>query len=451
MLRRSLVRAGALATVAALAFTGLASADAALTDGQPDVVGLQNNVDLGTVAPGAVVTVPVAFELRCTTSNHVDVGQTVTLGLFAAMAPPGGAVLSVTPGTVGPIPAGWPADGTTCPDPQPTLASATPAQVTLRAPSTPNVGYTYTIGFSRSYDPVGNLDGSAINQVPNIVLRLDVSDNTAPTLVLPADQAVEGDTIGGATADFAVSAIDPQDDPDPTPTCDVDPGDLLPLGTTTVSCSVSDAGGLTTEGSFDITVVDTTAPSISTHDVTATSGDPAGAVVSFDPPTVSDVVDPAPTVGCLPTSGSTFPVGTTSVTCSATDASGNTASSTFGVTIDYVPDHVADATWLEPVGGGGTFTANRGRSVPVKVVLAVDGMTRTSGDAHLVVTPCAGGAAITLPLAYSGGRWNAGLDTGPLAGACQTVTATIDGLVGGSFQLDLRGAEPLKATKTKGK
>ena len=78
-------------------------------------------------------------------------------------------------------------------------------------------------------------------------------------------------------------------------------------------------------------------------------------------------------------------------------------------------------------------------------------MTRTSGDAHLVVTPCAGGAAITLPLAYSGGRWNAGLDTGPLAGACQTVTATIDGLVGSSFQLDLRGAEPLKATKTKGK
>jgi hypothetical protein len=451
MMRRSLVRAGALATVALLAFTGLASADAALTDGNGDLVGPQNNVHIGTVAPGAVVTVPVAFELRCTTANHVDVGQNVTLSLLQAMAAPGGAVLSVTPGTVGPIPAGWPADGATCPDPQPTLASTTSAQVTLRAPLLPNVGYTYTVGFTRTYAPTGNVDGSAIGVTPSIVIRLDVAENTAPSLVLPADQTVEGDTTGGAVAAFTVSATDAQDDPDPTPTCDVHPGDVLPLGTTTVDCSVTDAGGLSALGSFDITVEDTTDPSIATHDVTATTGDPAGTAVTFDAPTVSDVVDAAPTVGCVPASGSTFAVGTTAVTCTATDASGNAATSTFDVTVTYVPTHVAGATWLEPVGGGGTFAANRGRSVPVKVVLSVDGVTRTSGDARLVVTPCGGGASTTLPLTFGGGRWNAGLDTGPLAGACQTVTATIDGLVAGSFELDLRGAEPMKAKSAKGK
>ena len=450
MKRRSLGRAAALAATALMAFTGLASADAVITDGDV-AAGQQNNVHIGTVAPGAEVTVPVAFELRCTTTNHVDVGQTVTLSLFQAMAAPGGAVLSVTPGSVGPIPAGWPTDGATCPDPQPRLASTTSAMVTLRAPLLPNVGYTYTIGFTRSYSPTGNLDGSAVNVTPSVIIRLDVADNTAPSLVLPADLTVEGDTTGGALAAFTVSASDAQDEPDPTPTCDVQPDDLLPVGTTTVGCSVTDLGGLSASGSFDITVVDTTPPSIATHDVQVTSPDPTGAVVSYDPPTVSDVVDDSPSVDCLPSSGSAFPVGTTSVTCTATDAEDNVATSTFSVTVDYVPVHVASASWLEPVGNGGTFAANRGRTVPVKVVLAVDGVTRTSGDASLVVAPCDGGAAVTVPMTWGGGRWNASLDTAPLPGWCQTVTATIDGLAAGSFELDLRGGEAAKATKAKGR
>lgn len=451
MLRRSLVRAVALATAALLMFSGLASADAVLTDGD-DMDGLQNNIHIGTVAPGAVVTVPVDFELRCTTTNHVDVGQTVTLGLFQAMAAPGGAVLSVTPGTVGPIPAGWPADGETCPDPAPRLASTTPAQVTLQAPTLPNVGYTYTIGFARTYAPAGNLDGSAVNQVPSIVIRLDVAENTAPTLVLPADLSVEGDTVGGAVAAFSVTATDAQDDPDPTPTCDVAPGEVLPLGTTTVSCSVTDSGGLSDTGSFAITVQDTTAPTVAVHDdVAATTSDPAGTAVSYDPPVASDVVDASPTVECLPASGSLFAVGTTTVTCTATDGSGNSASGSFDVVVGHVPAQAATAAWLEPVGGGGTFVANRGRNLPVKVVLTVDGTTRTSGDASLTVTPCGGGDARSLPLTWSGGRWNAALDTTPLAGTCHVVTASIDGLSAGSFVLELRGAETMKAKGPKGK
>ena len=75
MLRRSLVRAGVLATVASLAVAGLASADAILTDGDGDMVGQQQNVHIGTVVPGAVVTVPVDFELRCSTANHVAAGS----------------------------------------------------------------------------------------------------------------------------------------------------------------------------------------------------------------------------------------------------------------------------------------------------------------------------------------------------------------------------------------
>jgi hypothetical protein len=38
-------------------------------------------------------------------------------------------------------------------------------------------------------------------------------------------------------------------------------------------------------------------------------------------------------VTCTPASGSTFPLGATTVTCSATDTAGNTGSSTFTVTV----------------------------------------------------------------------------------------------------------------------
>ena len=61
-----------------------------------------------------------------------------------------------------------------------------------------------------------------------------------------------------------------------------------------------------------------------------------------------------PSTACRP-AASAFPVGTTPVTCIATDASDNAADSTFAVTVDYVPVHVAGASWLEPVGNGGTF------------------------------------------------------------------------------------------------
>ena len=81
----------------------------------------------------------------------------------------------------------------------------------------------------------------------------------------------------------------------------------------------------------------------------------------------------------------------------------------------------------------------------------MDGKTRTTGTARLTVTPCGGGEAIALALTYGGGRWNASLDTGTLAGDCHRVAASIDGLVAGAFTLDLRGAEAVKAKSAKGK
>ncbi len=63
-----------------------------------------------------------------------------------------------------------------------------------------------------------------------------------------------------------------------------------------------------------------------------------GAVATYSSPSVSDILDPSPTVVCSPGSGSLFPLGETIVSCTATDSAGNTSSGTFSVVvIDTTP------------------------------------------------------------------------------------------------------------------
>jgi hypothetical protein len=60
---------------------------------------------------------------------------------------------------------------------------------------------------------------------------------------------------------------------------------------------------------------------------------PAGAVVTYSA-SATDAVGPAnPVVTCVPASGSIFPVGMTTVNCSASDVAGNTANGSFHVTV----------------------------------------------------------------------------------------------------------------------
>src|SRR2546427_2716750 len=48
----------------------------------------------------------------------------------------------------------------------------------------------------------------------------------------------------------------------------------------------------------------------------------------------ADIVDGSVATTCTPASGSTFALATTVVTCSATDAHGNTGSASFNVTVE---------------------------------------------------------------------------------------------------------------------
>ena len=163
-----------------------------------------------------------------------------------------------------------------------------------------------------------------------------VRDTTAPTLSLPEALTAEATGPGGAVVDYAASAADRVDGM-LSPACAPASGATFPLGTTTVDCSARDAHGNPAAGTFRVTVVDTTAPALSlpgNRNVQATTA--AGASVTYSA-SARDLVDGAVTPSCSPASGSTFPVGTTTVTCSARDTRGNTRSGSFTVTVTPLP------------------------------------------------------------------------------------------------------------------
>jgi hypothetical protein len=166
--------------------------------------------------------------------------------------------------------------------------------------------------------------------------KVTVVDTTGPSITnVPSDKTVEATSDAGATVIFTIPTANDAVDGSRTVTCKPDSGSTFSLGLTEVTCTASDASGNTTSAKFNVMVQDTTAPSIATHDditgVEATG--PDGAKVTYASPTATDNVDTSVTVNCTPASGSTFGLSDNTVTCTATDNAGNTATSHFKVTV----------------------------------------------------------------------------------------------------------------------
>jgi hypothetical protein len=116
--------------------------------------------------------------------------------------------------------------------------------------------------------------------------------------------------------------------------CNPNSGATFPIGSTTVGCSAEDSSDNNVEGSFTVTVEDTTPPTLNLpDDITEQATGPDGAQVSFDV-SAEDDVDGSVDVSCNPNSGATFPIGSTTVGCSAEDSSENEASESFVVTVE---------------------------------------------------------------------------------------------------------------------
>jgi hypothetical protein len=291
-------RAAAAAAILLLASAPAAFADTTAADADAVTAGIQNALDLGQVRPGATMTVPLDFVLTCKGSSHLDAGETVSVEFAGGSVPEDGAATADT-ATIGPV-STFPADGDACSTPPETARTATAMHIELRAPTTPGGPYGYTFMFAMS---VSNGDsGSISNSLAFASLSLTVVSNTPPTLHLPASFTVEGNEPNGAAVTWSATASDTEDATAPSPKCSPSSGSHFGLGTTSVSCSATDTGGLTTTGSFDVTVADTTAPTLSTvpSTIETITTNPGGAAVTFATPTALDVVDPHPTVTCDP-------------------------------------------------------------------------------------------------------------------------------------------------------
>ncbi len=115
-----------------------------------------------------------------------------------------------------------------------------------------------------------------------------------------------------------------------TVTCAPPSGSTFPVGTTTVTCTASNGvASVSCSFTVTVTVIPPGTPTISCPlDINEMATTTTGAVVTYPPPVAST----GATVTCAPPSGSTFPIGATRVTCTATNSAGS-ASCGFDVTV----------------------------------------------------------------------------------------------------------------------
>jgi hypothetical protein len=147
----------------------------------------------------------------------------------------------------------------------------------------------------------------------------------------------EATSASGVSFTYSASATD-NADPNVAAKCSVPPNTTsfpvtttFPLGTTTVTCTTTDFSGNIGSASFTVTVTDTKAPVLTLPANIGAIGS-GGTIVSFTA-TAADSIDGPVPVTCVPSSGSLFPVGATTVNCSATDSRANTATGSFKVTV----------------------------------------------------------------------------------------------------------------------
>jgi hypothetical protein len=187
-------------------------------------------------------------------------------------------------------------------------------------------------------------------------------------------------------------------------TCSPVSGTFFPVGTTPVRCTDE----ANTRCTFTVTVRDAQKPALACPANLTKSNDPGlcSAVVTYNPPTVTDNCPNVGAPSCNPPSGSTFPVGATSVNCTAIDASNNVGVCSFTITVvDREPPKIscpANITAVAPVACPRISTAVVNYPAPV-VTDNCPGVTYTCSPSSGSVFP-AGVTKVTCTATDTGGN-----------------------------------------------
>jgi gliding motility-associated-like protein len=165
--------------------------------------------------------------------------------------------------------------------------------------------------------------------------EITITDNIAPVISgMPSDITQNTDDgICGAKVSWTSPLVN--DNCDATVTASHNPGDIFNPGTTTVTYVATDTQGNSVSSSFDVTVIDISAPVISgipTGIVQNTDIGACGAIVSWDEPDATD--NCSATLTSSHTLGDFFDIGETTVVYTASDPYGNMKSASFTVKIE---------------------------------------------------------------------------------------------------------------------
>jgi len=135
---------------------------------------------------------------------------------------------------------------------------------------------------------------------------------------------------------------------------------------------------------------DTTPPELQLpDDIVAEAMSSGGAEVTYAA-TATDENPAEPEVICTPSSGGTFALGETIVTCTAQDKAGNEATGTFKVTVNYAWSGV-----LQPIKADGSSIFKLGRTIPVKFELTRKSAGITDAEARLYLSTVSNNVAGT--------------------------------------------------------
>lgn len=198
---------------------------------------------------------------------------------------------------------------------------------------TPASGSTFNLGTT----PVTAMATDAAGNKSECTFTVNVSDDENPMVTCPADVSVSADPSECSMAvSYTASASD---------NCEGIAlsyshisGSTFNVGITMVTVTAIDASGNESECTFTIAVSDDEDPAITCPGpkVETTDEGSCSKNVSYTA-SASDNCEMA-SVTCSPTSGSSFNIGVTTVTVTATDINGNVNSCTFTVTINALPE-----------------------------------------------------------------------------------------------------------------
>ena len=158
------------------------------------------------------------------------------------------------------------------------------------------------------------------------------------------DEALAADNCPGVSVAYAIESVPDSGSFDTS----ITRLHVFPVGTTTVQTTATDAATNAVTRTFEVTVTEEIPPIIHDcpADITVNDGGTGSVVVSWTPPTADDNCG-TPALTSTHDPNDTFPVGTTTVTYTAEDSVGNTATCSFVVMVNPI-NELAVTVELQP-------------------------------------------------------------------------------------------------------